>query len=167
MLVQYKADMIIISLECDKKKLVLVIQYTQNETTITTVNSLFHEEYICYVNKICLFHRELSRFIAAGRLHCKIDKVKGIVETNRPDSKNWQYQVKYSIVQFLSQIQLMLMTKIRRSIQVGSCCVEIKIVIFFGHYGNIQIDEKCDREIDLFWGFITSKYMETIHISEF
>ncbi|XP_046355680.1 26S proteasome non-ATPase regulatory subunit 6-like [Haliotis rufescens] len=36
--------------------------------------------------------RELARFIAAGRLHCKIDKVGGIVETNRPDSKNWQYQ---------------------------------------------------------------------------
>lgn len=36
--------------------------------------------------------RELSRFIAAGRLHCKIDKVGGIVETNRPDSKNYQYQ---------------------------------------------------------------------------
>jgi len=36
--------------------------------------------------------QELSRFIAAGRLHCKIDKVGGIVETNRPDSKNYQYQ---------------------------------------------------------------------------
>merc|ERR1719357_475526 len=36
--------------------------------------------------------QELSRFIAAGRLHCKIDKVNEIVETNRPDSKNWQYQ---------------------------------------------------------------------------
>lgn len=36
--------------------------------------------------------RELSRFIAAGRLNCKIDKVGGIVETNRPDSKNYQYQ---------------------------------------------------------------------------
>lgn len=35
---------------------------------------------------------ELHRFIAAGRLHCKIDKVSGIVETNRPDNKNWQYQ---------------------------------------------------------------------------
>lgn len=35
---------------------------------------------------------ELSRFIAGGHLHCKIDKVGGIVETNRPDSKNWQYQ---------------------------------------------------------------------------
>jgi len=36
--------------------------------------------------------KELSRFIASGRLHCKIDKVGGIVETNRPDSKNAQYQ---------------------------------------------------------------------------
>lgn len=35
---------------------------------------------------------ELSRFISAGRLHCKIDRVGGVVETNRPDSKNWQYQ---------------------------------------------------------------------------
>jgi 26S proteasome regulatory subunit N7 len=33
--------------------------------------------------------RELSRFIAAGRLHAKIDKVNGIVETNRPDNKNY------------------------------------------------------------------------------
>ncbi|KAM7431991.1 26S proteasome non-ATPase regulatory subunit 6 [Porites harrisoni] len=36
--------------------------------------------------------QELSRFIAAGRLNCKIDKVGGVVETNRPDHKNWQYQ---------------------------------------------------------------------------
>jgi len=36
--------------------------------------------------------KELARFIAAGRLNCKIDKVGGIVETNRPDSKNSQYQ---------------------------------------------------------------------------
>jgi len=36
--------------------------------------------------------RELSRFISTGRLHCKIDKVGGIVETTRPDSKNAQYQ---------------------------------------------------------------------------
>lgn len=36
--------------------------------------------------------RELSRFIALGRLHCSIDKVGGIVETNRPDSRNALYQ---------------------------------------------------------------------------
>ncbi|XP_004242844.2 26S proteasome non-ATPase regulatory subunit 6 homolog [Solanum lycopersicum] len=35
---------------------------------------------------------ELSRFIAAGKLHCKIDKVAGVLETNRPDAKNALYQ---------------------------------------------------------------------------
>lgn len=36
--------------------------------------------------------RELSRFIAAGRLNCKIDMVGGVVETTRPDAKNALYQ---------------------------------------------------------------------------
>lgn len=36
--------------------------------------------------------RELSHFIAAKRLNCKIDKVSGIISTNRPDKKNAQYQ---------------------------------------------------------------------------
>jgi 26S proteasome regulatory subunit N7 len=36
---------------------------------------------------------ELARFISAGRLHCKIDRVNRIVETTRPDSKNAQYQL--------------------------------------------------------------------------
>eukprot|EP00245_Coleochaete_scutata_P006944 TRINITY_DN217_c0_g1_i1.p1 TRINITY_DN217_c0_g1~~TRINITY_DN217_c0_g1_i1.p1 ORF type:complete len:387 (+),score=111.59 TRINITY_DN217_c0_g1_i1:127-1287(+) len=35
---------------------------------------------------------ELSRFIAMGRLNCKIDKVGGVLETNRPDAKNALYQ---------------------------------------------------------------------------
>eukprot|EP01105_Mastigella_eilhardi_P005485 TRINITY_DN17185_c0_g1_i1.p1 TRINITY_DN17185_c0_g1~~TRINITY_DN17185_c0_g1_i1.p1 ORF type:complete len:407 (-),score=137.47 TRINITY_DN17185_c0_g1_i1:122-1288(-) len=35
---------------------------------------------------------ELSRFIALGRLHCIIDKVGGIVDTNRPDERNALYQ---------------------------------------------------------------------------
>lgn len=35
---------------------------------------------------------ELSTFIAAGRLNCKIDKVAGVLETNRPDAKNALYQ---------------------------------------------------------------------------
>lgn len=34
---------------------------------------------------------ELARFIAAGRLNCKIDRVAGIVETSRPDSKSAQF----------------------------------------------------------------------------
>ncbi|KAL5543980.1 hypothetical protein UlMin_007764 [Ulmus minor] len=35
---------------------------------------------------------ELSRFIAAGKLHCKIDKVAGVLETTRPDTKTALYQ---------------------------------------------------------------------------
>ncbi|KAI9019065.1 26S proteasome subunit RPN7-domain-containing protein [Hyaloraphidium curvatum] len=35
---------------------------------------------------------DLSRFIASQRLNAVIDKVAGIVETNRPDAKNAQYQ---------------------------------------------------------------------------
>ncbi|KAJ3675464.1 hypothetical protein LUZ60_004506 [Juncus effusus] len=36
--------------------------------------------------------QELSRFIAAGKLHCKIDRVAGVLETNRPDARNAFYQ---------------------------------------------------------------------------
>lgn len=36
--------------------------------------------------------KELSRFIAAGRISAKIDKVGGMAQTNRPDLKNAQYQ---------------------------------------------------------------------------
>ncbi|KAI9352789.1 26S proteasome subunit RPN7-domain-containing protein [Obelidium mucronatum] len=35
---------------------------------------------------------DLSKFISAGRLNAVIDKVGGVVETNRPDAKNAQYQ---------------------------------------------------------------------------
>lgn len=35
---------------------------------------------------------DIAKFVAAGRLNCKIDKVGGIIVTNRPDSKNQQYQ---------------------------------------------------------------------------
>nr|CAD1834515.1 unnamed protein product [Ananas comosus var. bracteatus] len=38
------------------------------------------------------FLRELSHFIAAGQLHCKIDKVADILETNRPDARNAFYR---------------------------------------------------------------------------
>jgi len=41
---------------------------------------------------ITLLDAELSRFIAAGRLTAKIDKVGDIIETSRPDKKNAQYQ---------------------------------------------------------------------------
>mmetsp|Transcript_17043 Transcript_17043/g.23849 ORF Transcript_17043/g.23849 Transcript_17043/m.23849 type:complete len:399 (-) Transcript_17043:147-1343(-) len=35
--------------------------------------------------------KELARFIAAGRLNCKVDAVNLVIETNRPDAKNSQY----------------------------------------------------------------------------
>ncbi|KAJ3369239.1 26S proteasome non-ATPase regulatory subunit 6 [Kappamyces sp. JEL0680] len=35
---------------------------------------------------------DLAQFISAGRLNAVIDKVAGVVETNRPDAKNAQYQ---------------------------------------------------------------------------
>jgi len=35
--------------------------------------------------------RDLSRFIPNGALNCTIDKVNGVIETTRPDSKNKQY----------------------------------------------------------------------------
>lgn len=35
---------------------------------------------------------DLSRLISAGRLNCTIDKVNGVVETNRRDKKNAQYE---------------------------------------------------------------------------
>ncbi|XP_049848159.1 26S proteasome non-ATPase regulatory subunit 6-like [Schistocerca gregaria] len=35
---------------------------------------------------------ELSRFISVNRINCKIDKVGGIIQTNRSDNKNVQYE---------------------------------------------------------------------------
>ncbi|KAH7108264.1 PCI-domain-containing protein [Auriculariales sp. MPI-PUGE-AT-0066] len=35
---------------------------------------------------------ELARFISTGRLNCVIDKVHGVVETNRPSKKNARYE---------------------------------------------------------------------------
>lgn len=40
---------------------------------------------------ISFLDQELSRFIGSGRLAAKIDKVAGIIVTNRPDVKNAQY----------------------------------------------------------------------------
>ena len=34
---------------------------------------------------------ELFRFISAGRIHAKIDKVAAVVDTNRPDKRNERY----------------------------------------------------------------------------
>lgn len=36
-------------------------------------------------------HRDLAKFIAAERIACTMDRVNGVIETNRPDDKNKQY----------------------------------------------------------------------------
>ena len=59
----------------------------------STLRRLFGETHIRY-RRLILLHRDLARFIAAGRIPCTIDRVngKGVIETNRPDDKNKQYQ---------------------------------------------------------------------------
>ncbi|KAF5959302.1 hypothetical protein HYC85_000511 [Camellia sinensis] len=59
----------------------------------TVVYSQFLESYESVtIEAMAKALEELSRFIAAGKLHCKIDKVAGVLETNRPDAKNALYQ---------------------------------------------------------------------------
>lgn len=36
-------------------------------------------------------YRDLAKFIAAERISCTMDRVNGVIETNRPDDKNKQY----------------------------------------------------------------------------
>ena len=38
-----------------------------------------------------LLDSDISRFVYAGRLFCKVDKVSGVIECSRPDSKHAQY----------------------------------------------------------------------------
>lgn len=63
---------------------------------------------------IPLLDSELSRFISAGRLNAKIDKVGDVIETSRPDRKNSQYhEVIKKGDHLLNQIQ-----KLVRSVDV-------------------------------------------------
>ncbi|GLE10695.1 hypothetical protein PINS_up022912 [Pythium insidiosum] len=48
--------------------------------------------------------KELARFIAAGRLNAKIDKVAGVIETNRPDAKNAPGDLLLNRIQKLSRV---------------------------------------------------------------
>lgn len=74
--------------------------YVMREMRVNAYNQLlqsYHALTLSYMANafgvtVGFIDRELSRFIAAGRLNCKIDKVAGVVETNRPDKKNYQYQ---------------------------------------------------------------------------
>lgn len=42
--------------------------------------------------QVLILIRDLSQFISAGRLSAVIDKVAGVILTNRSDTKNAQYQ---------------------------------------------------------------------------
>lgn len=46
---------------------------------------------VYFVTTMLMCYRDLAKFIAADRIPCTIDRVKGIIETNRPDDKNKQY----------------------------------------------------------------------------
>eukprot|EP00283_Hemiselmis_rufescens_P009053 CAMPEP_0173433612 /NCGR_PEP_ID=MMETSP1357-20121228/10997_1 /TAXON_ID=77926 /ORGANISM="Hemiselmis rufescens, Strain PCC563" /LENGTH=411 /DNA_ID=CAMNT_0014398335 /DNA_START=42 /DNA_END=1277 /DNA_ORIENTATION=+ len=41
---------------------------------------------------VAFLDRELSDLVACGRLSCKVDKVGGVIESNRPDTRNALYQ---------------------------------------------------------------------------
>ena len=62
-------------------------QYLQSYKSVTTASMAaafaVSEEFL---------DAELSNFIVEGRLNVKIDKVNGVLVTNRPDAKNALYQ---------------------------------------------------------------------------
>ncbi|EGG15289.1 26S proteasome non-ATPase regulatory subunit 6 [Cavenderia fasciculata] len=67
-----------------------IIAYTQFLESYSSVrlDSMANE----FGVSVDFIDRELSRFISAGRLHCKIDKVSGVIETTRSDNKNSMYK---------------------------------------------------------------------------
>lgn len=40
---------------------------------------------------------ELFHFISARKVNAKIDKISGVIVTNRPDKRNGEYQVRCSL----------------------------------------------------------------------
>ena len=54
----------------------------------------FLDRFVVLCGRMCTAnqsHRDLAKFIAGDRIPCTIDRVKGIIETTRPDDKNKQY----------------------------------------------------------------------------
>lgn len=64
---------------------VVLVRCTDQSVTLQAMASAFgvSTDFIDY---------HVSRFIAANRLSAKIDKVAGVIVTNRPDLKNAQYR---------------------------------------------------------------------------
>jgi 26S proteasome regulatory subunit N7 len=62
-------------------------QYLQSYKSVTTANMA-----VAFAVSEAFLDAELSNFIVEGRLNVKIDKVNGVLVTNRPDAKNALYQ---------------------------------------------------------------------------
>jgi len=72
---------------CREMRIKAYSQLLESYSSVKLTSMAFH-----FGVSVDFVDRELARFVAAGRIHCKIDKVNGIVETTRPDSRNAQYQ---------------------------------------------------------------------------
>eukprot|EP00475_Leptophrys_vorax_P015880 TRINITY_DN2225_c0_g1_i1.p2 TRINITY_DN2225_c0_g1~~TRINITY_DN2225_c0_g1_i1.p2 ORF type:complete len:418 (-),score=147.91 TRINITY_DN2225_c0_g1_i1:1577-2791(-) len=68
-------------------RIVVYSQFLQSYKSVTLLSMA--QSFGVSVN---FLDNDLSQFIAAGKLTCKIDKVRGIVESTRLDAKNQQYQ---------------------------------------------------------------------------
>ena len=62
-------------------------QYLQSYKSVTTANMA-----AAFAVSEAFLDAELSNFIVEGRLNVKIDKVNGVLVTNRPDAKNALYR---------------------------------------------------------------------------
>jgi 26S proteasome regulatory subunit N7 len=72
---------------CREMRLIAYTQFLESYKSIKM--STMAEDFGISIN---FLDKELSKFISNGRLHCKIDKVGGILTTTRQDKINSQYQ---------------------------------------------------------------------------
>ena len=82
-------------------RLVIYSQFLESYKTVTLENmasafgvtSQFIDGYLKKQLIICYnVYREISEFIASRRLNCKIDKVSGLIESEKVDKRNNLYQ---------------------------------------------------------------------------
>ena len=90
--------------------------------------SVNYSNWLCIVNVVS--SRELSRFIAAGRLNCKIDKVGGVVETNR-----------YLFVVQWIKIDLKMLKSLNMLLQkLWNICMWAKPKILWTHFHELHVE---------------------------
>lgn len=68
-------------------RLVAYTQFLSSYKSVTLASMASH-----FGMSVEFLDQEISNFVATGRLNCKIDKVAGVIETNRPDAKNGMYR---------------------------------------------------------------------------